>query len=333
MDRIYRLFDWLDIAQAADWLSTLTALPIGPVELRRLVFSKQCDSYIQALGLAGHYINDEGIEVEVIGRGFQLVLGSETIRKADKKHGKPEKRRISLEGARYEPDPFDSEIAIRADYDYWDAITEDEEGHPLYFKPADIEYLAAKINETADQPDNAQVKSLQQQLEEEKHAREAAEEELLKRRTDDGNRGLAGIRNMLMHDHVEFKAMQERAEQAERMVAALDRQLTEQAERKRINDNVIKALTQELRKLHGREQSPSPHDESVPGLTFPYATKQLEAMRDAALAHWVEHDRSKPAPYGIQKTVATFLAARTGENARKLAELAAAIKPDDLPKA
>ena len=68
------------------------------------------------------------------------------------------------------------------------------------------------------------------------------------------------------------------------------------------------------------------------GLTFPYATKQLEAMRDAALAHWADHDRSKPAPYGIQKAVATFLAARTGENARKLAELAAAIKPDDLPK-
>ncbi|WP_148059008.1 hypothetical protein [Pseudomonas chlororaphis] len=67
-------------------------------------------------------------------------------------------------------------------------------------------------------------------------------------------------------------------------------------------------------------------------LTFPYATKQLEAMRDAALAHWANHDRSKPAPYGIQKTVATFLASRTGENARKLAELAAAIKPDDLPK-
>lgn len=69
------------------------------------------------------------------------------------------------------------------------------------------------------------------------------------------------------------------------------------------------------------------------GITFPYATKQLEAMRDAALAHWASHDRSTPAPYGIQKTVANFLATRTGQNARKLAELAIAIKPDDLPKA
>jgi hypothetical protein len=68
------------------------------------------------------------------------------------------------------------------------------------------------------------------------------------------------------------------------------------------------------------------------GLVFPYATKHLEAMCEAAIKHWSRHDRAKPAPYGIQKTVQNFLAERTGENARKLAELAFAIKPDDLPK-
>lgn len=68
------------------------------------------------------------------------------------------------------------------------------------------------------------------------------------------------------------------------------------------------------------------------GPTFPYTTKHLEAMREAAIKHWANHDRSKPAPYGIQKAVQSFLAERTGENARKVAELAAAIKPNDLPK-
>ncbi|PMY37355.1 hypothetical protein C1Y35_19935 [Pseudomonas sp. GW456-L14] len=320
------------MAQAVDWLSTLTGSPIGEKELSRLVFSKQCDVYIQALGLAGHYINDEGHEVEVIGRGFQLVLGTETIRKADKKNGKPEKRSLSLEGVRYEPNPLDREIAIRADYEYWEAITEDEEGFPLYFKPTDIQALAAKITDAPEQPDSARLEDLRQQLKQEKSAREAVEAELLKRRAEDGKRTLVDIRNMLVHDDEEFRSMQERAEQAERMVAALDRQLTELSESKRANDKAFKALTQEVRKLHGREQPENQHGKSSTGLTFPYATKQLEAMRDAALAHWVAHDRSKPAPYGIQKTVATFLAARTGENARKLAELAAAIKPDDLPK-
>lgn len=73
-------------------------------------------------------------------------------------------------------------------------------------------------------------------------------------------------------------------------------------------------------------------DISATGLKFPYATKQLEAMRDASVKFWAEHDLSKPAPYGIQKQVQNFLASRTGENYRKVAELAAAIKPDDLPR-
>ncbi|MCY1427680.1 hypothetical protein D9M71_435370 [compost metagenome] len=67
-------------------------------------------------------------------------------------------------------------------------------------------------------------------------------------------------------------------------------------------------------------------------LTFPYATRHLEAMRDAATKFWQPHDRSTPAPHGIQKKVQNFLAERTGGNPRKVAELAAAIKPDDLPK-
>lgn len=332
MERIYRLLAWLDMDQAVDFLGKLTGSTAGEGELSKLVYSKQCDAYIQALGLRGHYINDEGFEVDVIGRGFQLVLGIETLRKADKKNGKPEKRRFSLEGARYEPDPYDNEITLRADYEYWEAITEDENGFPVYFKPADIEALAARINEVPEQPDTAQLEDLRQQLGQEKIVREGLEAELQRRRAQDGKKTRSDMKNMLMHSHKEFVAMQERAEQAERMVAALDRQLTEYIEKVRADDKVIEGLAQELRKRHSHGHLPSPATEPVNGLNFPYATKQLEAMRDAALAHWVEHDRSKPAPYGIQKMVATFLASRTGENARKLAELAAAVKPDDLPK-
>ncbi|MOA54219.1 hypothetical protein D3C78_1777980 [compost metagenome] len=55
-------------------------------------------------------------------------------------------------------------------------------------------------------------------------------------------------------------------------------------------------------------------------------------MCDAATEFWQPHDRSTPAPYGIQKKVQNFLAERTGANPRQVQELAAAIKPDDLPK-
>ncbi|MNF16009.1 hypothetical protein D3C80_2188540 [compost metagenome] len=55
-------------------------------------------------------------------------------------------------------------------------------------------------------------------------------------------------------------------------------------------------------------------------------------MRDAATKFWPSDDHSKPARYGIQKDVQNFLMERTGANPRQVQELAAAIKPDDLPK-
>ncbi|MFC0667975.1 hypothetical protein ACFSKY_09200 [Azotobacter chroococcum] len=107
----------------------------------------------------------------------------------------------------------------------------------------------------------------------------------------------------------DYRAMQERAEQAERRARYLEQQLSAQADQQ------------------------SPQQPPAAGLVFPYATKQLEAMRDAAIEFWHQHDRSTPMPYGIQKRVQIFLAERTGESSRKLEELAKAIKPDDLPKA
>jgi hypothetical protein len=169
MEKVYRLLDWLTFENALDWLRTLTETQIGDGELWRLVMSEQCDAYIQALGLHGHYINDDGHEIEVIGRGFQLVVGSETIRKADKKNGTPEKRRLSLEGARYEPDPRNNEIAIRSGHDYWEAVTAEVDGYPLYFKPADIEALATKMNGAKEPPNTAELEDLRTQLDKAKH--------------------------------------------------------------------------------------------------------------------------------------------------------------------
>ncbi len=76
---------------------------------------------------------------------------------------------------------------------------------------------------------------------------------------------------------------------------------------------------------------PAATSNAVDALIFPYATKALIAMRDAALAHWVNHNPKEPAPHGIQKAVRWTLSQQLGNNERKLAELASAIKPDDLP--
>ncbi|MDH0646190.1 hypothetical protein N5D48_05300 [Pseudomonas sp. GD03858] len=329
MEKVYRLLDWLTFENALDWLRTLTDTPLSGGDLWRLVLSGQCDVYIQALGLNGHYMNDDGHEVEVIGRGFQLVVGSETIRKGNKKNGIPEKRRLSLEGARYEPDPRDIEMAIQAGYDYWEAVTESDEGYPLYFKPADIEALAAKINGTAEYA--AEVEALREELEQERAMRQAAESELRERRAKDGQAGLDFIRQTLSHTPAEFAVMKKRAEDAERMVVVLDHQLTEQDEVKRRNNAVFNGMARQLEELHKHQRvAPvSSRNVDVSGLNFPYSTKQLEAARNAANKYWVDYDPERPP---LQKQVASFIAEQ-GVPARQAQELAIAIKPDAAAKA
>jgi hypothetical protein len=110
------------------------------------------------------------------------------------------------------------------------------------------------------------------------------------------------------------------------------RELRQQLEIERSKREVAEARVAELILQIENSQQYNLSESATNGLTFPYATKHLEVMRDAAIKHWAGHDRSKPAPYGIQKAVQAFLATRTGENPRKLAELAVAIKPDGLPK-
>ncbi|WP_139211102.1 hypothetical protein [Azotobacter beijerinckii] len=79
-------------------------------------------------------------------------------------------------------------------------------------------------------------------------------------------------------------------------------------------------------------------DQGSGGLTFPYATKELEAMRAAVAKYWEGYTTDKRQP--TQKEVAIELGELLGlslmknkEPARKAVNLAAAIKPVDLPDA
>lgn len=180
-----------------------------------------------------------------------------------------------------------------------------------------------------------EAEGLRQQLKEEQEnsasdlvAREAIELELMELRQQRGTEALADIKEML-HDDIEYRALLNRAEKAERMVESLNSQAREQAEKIKRDSIPIKKLAERLESTPAAEQ---PETNSDTSLAFPYATKQLEAMRDAAAVFWQAHDRSKPAPHGIQKQVQLFLSGRIGSNERKATELANAIKPDDLPE-
>ncbi|WP_092278017.1 hypothetical protein [Pseudomonas prosekii] len=67
-------------------------------------------------------------------------------------------------------------------------------------------------------------------------------------------------------------------------------------------------------------------DPLIESMTFPYATKALEAARQATLKFWIDYDPERPP---LQKSVQSFIAER-GIPARQAAELASAIKPDNV---
>jgi hypothetical protein len=166
------------------------------------------------------------------------------------------------------------------------------------FKSADIQALADKMNEVTEQAKATDLKDLRQQLlqarAEINYWQERYENERYNREQD------------LEYEHL---LSVEKQQQYESM------------------------LNMKQQNQHEPVQQKDPQSSKYEAsLTFPYATKELRAMRDASVQFWAEHDLSKPAPYGIQKQVQNFLTRRTGENSRKVAELAAAIKPDDLPR-
>lgn len=182
----------------------------------------------------------------------------------------------------------------------WQARVEFPHRKPC-FKPADIQALAVKMNGGAGQPTAADFESLRLQL-------EKTQSEL---------------------------KIAKAAYETLRCTAGLIRQQTAAylAENTQLRGELADSVARlKQQPIDLAEQPDTQSEAPATGLTFPYTTKHLEAMRDAALKYWPEYDRAKPAPYGIQKSVQNFLAERTGENARKVAELAVAIKPDGLPK-
>ncbi|MFS1292057.1 hypothetical protein ACLRDI_30555 [Pseudomonas piscis] len=364
MEKIYKLLDYLSIDQAVQWLRAITQTKLTGNDLLDLCDSRQCVVYMNVDGVSGWDIDAAG-DHEVIGSGIQKVLKP----KALKYSGTETTLDIIFEGpvfignepgdeaywtmwegraflidryALFQPtdiqalgakinggdQPQDSDLDKLRQLCHREQTAKRDAEYEAHVAKHHLKEALFAVSQIRQQLD--QVTLSRQDLQ---NRIDGAEAELKKLRQQSGNSGLNDLRQMLKSKD-EIDALTSRAEAAESMVDLLDSQLRDLADKKRSDDEVFNVLTAKFRSAHKDGESADPNINMITdkGLTFPYATKQLEAMRDAALAHWVDHDRSKPAPYGIQKTVATFLAARTGENARKLAELAAAIKPDDLPK-
>ncbi|WP_343350169.1 hypothetical protein [Pseudomonas sediminis] len=327
MDKVYRLLDRLSPEQAIEWLTQLTGAGLDFDGLMGLCNAGHCFVY---LDVTGTNITDPE-------RGIDLELCSTDARvtgRADwgvSEFGQPYVHTATVE------------------CDAWGVYSSQDSGPDLhiakrfnlkgrrvpFFKPLEVEALAAKMN--GEDARATEIEGLRQELKCERDARKVIESELRERRAKDGSDGLENMRQMLSHTPKEFAAMQERAENAERLLAALDQQLTHLAEEKRVSDKLSMEMARQLRELSG--QKPAANTETVvAGLTFPYATKELEAMRAAIAEHWEGYtlDKRQPTQKAVAFTLGELLGLPrqgNGDPARKAIVLASAIKPDTLPDA
>ncbi|MDH1056348.1 hypothetical protein [Aquipseudomonas alcaligenes] len=315
MDKVYRLLAWMDINQAVDWLQDMTATQLTDRDLLQLCEAGQCYAYADVDGLTGFNFSNPDCQVA---KGIHFV-----------------KNPMDAFASGWEPRTLFSEGEISGfGTGEWSGDLPVWKRGPI-FKPSDIEALAAKMN--GEDARATEIEGLRQELKCERDARKVIESELRERRAKDGSDGLENMRQMLSHTPKEFAAMQERAENAERLLAALDQQLTHLAEEKRVSDKLSMEMARQLRELSG--QKPAASTETVvAGLTFPYATKELEAMRAAIAEHWEGYtlDKRQPTQKAVAFTLGELLGLPrqgNGDPARKAIVLASAIKPDTLPDA
>jgi hypothetical protein len=112
-------------------------------------------------------------------------------------------------------------------------------------------------------------------------------------------------------------------------VETLRRQLEQERTARQASEQRAEQAEAEVAELRLQMAAVGTTGQHSSGLYFPYATKQLEAARDAALKYWCDFNHEHPP---LQKSIAGFMIER-GVPARQAQELTIAIKPDDLQKA
>ncbi|SEJ09479.1 hypothetical protein SAMN04244579_03092 [Azotobacter beijerinckii] len=185
-----------------------------------------------------------------------------------------------------------------------------------------LQKILRAVDRNSDQQQKAELE-LRQKLEQERAVREAAEAEVAELRQQLGNAKTA----------YEWLRRENRA--------AHDGWKLDQAESTRKGQELA-AANAELERMRlqatDTNQAGQQHEAPATGLTFPYATKELEAMRAAVAKYWEGYTTDKRQP--TQKEVSIELGELlglprqgSGDPNRKAMNLAAAIKPVDLPDA
>ena len=323
MEKVYRLLDWLDMAQAVDWLKDMTNTQLNGITLLQLCGAGQCSVYFDCLGRGVELVNEDewppffpatGLGVAKVQRPIQFMDNSWEIELRGPVT-------VSGTGARIEDGHF--------------VLSHRHDAPGPRFKPADIQALAAKMNGVPDQVSTAAENvALRQEL-----AENASEIAILRQKRTLANAQADGERTVEFEAlHKQLALMQHSLDDVEarretlHLRCSYTHQLLEnsQAENAQLrellaeSDAKLKLQIIERTSTEVREAS----EVSAIGLTFSRPSNSLVVAHAASCKFWRNFDPERPP---LQKQVTAFMIER-GVPARQAAELAIAIKPDDLPK-
>ncbi|KTC23172.1 hypothetical protein AO392_00215 [Pseudomonas putida] len=361
-EKIYPLLNWLDISQAVDWLHGLTESAVTQHDLISLCAAKQCAVYVD-LKQSVNGTDEETWWQDVSGRGIQEVKNPLALADA----GMLTDSRLVLLG---EVTWTNDKGAFCREKIEWAASIVMIDVFPI-FRPADIQALAYKMNGVTNQPTAADIEELRKELKKTTEAKEnawyltdkyKAELETLRdtAEQDRSSREAAWLRAEQAEklaeqltdqfDRMEAKAdaFQDELESTKDVASELKNALEHEQMARKYAESLARDLRDELEDEHHARMAENMEraegcrcacvqdNEVSPtsaGITFPYATRELEAMCAVALKHWANYtpDKRQPTQKKIGIEIGESLGLErqaNGDPARKAIVLATAIKPN-----
>lgn len=322
-DEVYRHLDYLTADQALDWMKRISGYHVEWETLWALVSFDMCDAFMDCRAVRGLTYAAEGEHTHRVVFGLGLCQVMNAAREA----GTP----LHLLGPAIHVDihGFQEIVPKRS---WW---INDPQDYNVFFRPSDIERMGGIVNDRggwssiepvqADEtPTECNGAELAHQLGKLQISISNLDDRLSYCVRFEDGRFLAELGS-------DLKPLRTAPDIAQQAGASYDKHDSEVAELREL----VTAQREQLQSL--QQPSSTTGDGSSTGITFPYSTKGLEALRAVALKQWADYtpEKRQPTQKEIGYAICEALGVKyqkTNEPPRKAKELATIIRPDDLPE-
>lgn len=321
-EEVYRHLDYLTADQALDWMERISGYRVEWLTLWSMVGFDMCEAFMDCRAVRGLTYPAEGEfqHREVFGLGICKVMNA--VRDKDVP--------LHLQGPAIHVDTYGLQ-EIEPQRRWW---INDLEDYEVLFRPSDIERMGQIVDERGgwssvepieadDSPADCNGSDLIERLQKLQITIDSLRDQVRYCvRFDDGQL-LAELGSDLQPlnpvNAMPGTPPNNSARDYELEIARLNQVVGEQSAR-----------------LQGLQERDSNALDSPSGLTFPYATRELKAMRAVALQYWAPYTTDKRMPtqkeIGLELcTILNLQRQASGDPARKAIVLATAVRPDSLP--